>query len=132
MLAFAGVPKEPTEPLHTHKKRRKEELFPEIGYCERDRLRGEGPLRIGKQAIAFREDMYSLLYIALVRNEYIEQCEEVEKKFEEDKLAVYRKIIPEELTDTESEEEEDEPEDKDEYEEIPEEEEELQLDPRTE
>ena len=42
-------------------------------YVKRERFHGTGPLRIG-QVFTFREDIYSLLFIANVRSDFKDQC----------------------------------------------------------
>ena len=45
---------------------------------ERERLKGYGPFRIG-QPFSFSEDMYSLLFIANLREDYKEECEKTDR-----------------------------------------------------
>ena len=45
---------------------------------ERERLKGYGPFRIG-QPFSFSEDMYSLLFIANLREEYKKECEKTDR-----------------------------------------------------
>ena len=52
---------------------------PLMPYKDRERFYGTGPLRIGKP-FTFKEDIYSLLFIANVRREYKDQC--VQEAFE--------------------------------------------------
>lgn len=49
------------------------------GYREMRREPGQGPLRVGEK-LDFREDMYSLLFISLVRSEYKEWCDNADEE----------------------------------------------------
>ena len=57
-----------------------EEVYGVMPYVGRDRSMGAGKLKIGKPVV-FREDMYSLLFISVVKPIYKKFCEE---KYERD------------------------------------------------
>ena len=50
-------------------------------YVTRCREKGEGYIRIGR-SLDFREDMYSLLFIAYVKDEYKNKCEDMKQTYD--------------------------------------------------
>ena len=52
-----------------------EEIYSSTPYTKRERTMGSGKFRIGKPVV-FREDMYSLLFISMVKPIYKKFCEE--------------------------------------------------------
>ena len=52
-----------------------EEVFGITSYNTKERNAGKGPLRVA-ETLSFREDMYSLLFISMVKPVYMKFCEE--------------------------------------------------------
>ena len=51
-----------------------EDVFKIDSYANRIRQAGAGPIRVNS-TLSFREDMYSLLYISMVKPIYMKYCE---------------------------------------------------------
>ena len=62
-----------------------EEVYGNTPYTVRDRCMGRGQIRIGN-CLEFREDMYSLLFISMVKPLYKKNCEEEEQEMSFERL----------------------------------------------
>ena len=62
-----------------------EEVYGNTPYTVRDRCMGRGQIRIGN-SLEFREDMYSLLFISMVKPLYKKNCEEEEQEMSFERL----------------------------------------------
>ena len=90
-----------------------EDMPDRVPYTKRERFNGYGPLRIG-QPFEFWEDLYSLMFIATIRRDYREACEDEERQ----KKKAINKVIKQtlDLSFSSSELEEDELEEEEESE----------------
>ena len=65
-----------------------EEIYSSKPYTTRERTMGSGKFRIGKPVV-FRDDMYSLLFISMVKPIYKKFCEENQEGDLQDRLNTF-------------------------------------------